>query len=249
MAKTRMVNTRFWDDSYVSELEPLEKLLFLYFITNPTTNIAGIYELPLKKMVTDTGLTKERIEKSLKKFSIDQKIYYIDGWICVKNFQKHQSTNSTTVLKGIEEEMKKIPDKIKEMIINGYPIYTSSDRSIYLNLNSDIDSDSNLDVEAKKTALPSPHQKAMDFFSLDDKGLSSFCSELSQKMKAEEKYVSSEVRKFIRYWTEKNQKGTRERWEMERTFEVDRRLATWFGNNRNWGNKGITQNKYQAGTA
>ena len=42
MAKFRYVNTRFWDDSYVAELSPLEKLAFLYLLTNSLTTIAGV---------------------------------------------------------------------------------------------------------------------------------------------------------------------------------------------------------------
>ena len=37
-----------------------------------------------------------------------------------------------------------------------------------------------------------------------------------------------EIRNFCGYWTELNGTGTRERWQMQKTFEVDRRLSTWF---------------------
>lgn len=37
-----------------------------------------------------------------------------------------------------------------------------------------------------------------------------------------------ELRKFYSYWTEKNSTGKKQRWQMEKTFEVNRRLATWF---------------------
>lgn len=38
----------------------------------------------------------------------------------------------------------------------------------------------------------------------------------------------NEIRNFCAYWTERNSMGTREKWQMQKTFEVDRRLATWF---------------------
>jgi hypothetical protein len=40
--------------------------------------------------------------------------------------------------------------------------------------------------------------------------------------------ISAELDKFVNYWTERNKSGTKERWEMEKTFEVKRRLSTWF---------------------
>lgn len=42
--------------------------------------------------------------------------------------------------------------------------------------------------------------------------------------------VRTEIRKFVLYWTELNKSGTRQRWELERTFEVSRRLGTWLRN-------------------
>lgn len=41
--------------------------------------------------------------------------------------------------------------------------------------------------------------------------------------------IWAEIRKFERYWTESNKLGTKQRWEQQGTFEVDRRLVTWFG--------------------
>ena len=44
----------------------------------------------------------------------------------------------------------------------------------------------------------------------------------------------TEVQKFISYWTEPNKSGTKQRWQLEKTFELKRRLATWFGNIKNF---------------
>ncbi len=46
----------------------------------------------------------------------------------------------------------------------------------------------------------------------------------------EEKTARLEISKFINYWTELNKSGTKQRWQSEKTFEVQRRLATWFNN-------------------
>lgn len=39
-----------------------------------------------------------------------------------------------------------------------------------------------------------------------------------------------EKQKFFNYWTEKNKSGTKERWELEKTFDVGRRFQTWQNN-------------------
>lgn len=60
--------------------------------------------------------------------------------------------------------------------------------------------------------------------------------------------IWEEIKKFERYWTEKNSTGTKERWQKETTFEVDRRLVTWF-NKKNEFKKVDVISKFQAGKA
>jgi hypothetical protein len=90
-AKQRIVNTKFRDDSYIARLNPAEKLLFLYLITNPLTNIAGVYELPLRSVAFDTGIELEVVETILKSLEQDGKLVTAGGWIGIMNFIKHQS--------------------------------------------------------------------------------------------------------------------------------------------------------------
>lgn len=43
-----------------------------------------------------------------------------------------------------------------------------------------------------------------------------------------EQTIKQEITKFISYWTEPNSTGKKQRWQLEPTFEIKRRLATWF---------------------
>lgn len=38
----------------------------------------------------------------------------------------------------------------------------------------------------------------------------------------------AEIQRFERYWTELNATGTKQKWQKQETFQVDRRLVTWF---------------------
>jgi hypothetical protein len=116
MAKSRQINTQFWRDGYIANLDPSEKLLFLYFLTNPDTNISGVYQIPLKIIAADTGYDKEMIVKIIERFTKDGKIKYVDGWVIIINFIKHQNQKSPLVKIGIEKEMESIPSHIKEII-------------------------------------------------------------------------------------------------------------------------------------
>lgn len=112
MAKTRIINTRFWIDDYTANLDPVEKLLFLYFLTNTATEICGIYEIPIKTIAIETGIESKIVEEILKRFTRDKKVFYIDGWVYVVNFTKHQTKNPS-VEQGIKRCLGEVPQEIK----------------------------------------------------------------------------------------------------------------------------------------
>lgn len=75
----------------------------------------------------------------------------------------------------------------------------------------------------KKESTPS--QEAKDFF-----GQGSVYNDIRNLLieKIPIEIVDRELSKFFRYWTEPNKSGTKVRWELEKTFDVKRRLHTWF---------------------
>lgn len=62
------------------------------------------------------------------------------------------------------------------------------------------------------------------------------------------KYGKEMVRAFFEYWSELNKSGTKMRFEMQKTWEVGKRLATWAVNETNYGNnrKITTTSKQEA---
>ena len=94
MAKLRSVSTSFWNDTYITELDPAEKLLFLYLITNEANNMVGIYEISLRRIEFDTGIDKNTIQKIFERFVNDDKINYVGNHVVLKNFTKNNKYNS-----------------------------------------------------------------------------------------------------------------------------------------------------------
>lgn len=86
-------------------------------------------------------------------------------------------------------------------------------------------SDTNTEVESNIGRTPS--QIAKSFFSGGPE-LQITIDAYSQRAPVE--LVEREIRKFVSFWTEPNKSGTKARWEQQPTFEVKRRLATWFNN-------------------
>lgn len=111
--KLRSVNTKFWEDPWVETLDPPEKLLFLYFLTNSKTNMLGIYEVSISKISFETGLTRERVSKALEGFERVGKVYFIENYIVLPNFMKNQSMN-TNMKKSAMAEFEKVPLLVKK---------------------------------------------------------------------------------------------------------------------------------------
>lgn len=115
MMKRRTINTKMWEDPFFEDLSPNEKLVFIYLITNPMTNILGIYEVSLKRISFDTGVDKNTIKKALETFQSNGKVYYIQNYIIMPNFLKNQALNGN-MWKGAVDLFNKLPNWLKTWI-------------------------------------------------------------------------------------------------------------------------------------
>ena len=119
--------------------DPIEKLLFLYLLTNTLTNIVGIYEISLRRIAFDTGIDSEMVDKILKRFEIDDKIKYDNNWVAIKNFIRHQLDNPKINI-GMESLLKEVPRHLIEWVNIDY------DRLSHLNLNTNLNTNNNLNI-------------------------------------------------------------------------------------------------------
>jgi hypothetical protein len=156
MSKKRYIDTKFWDDNYIIDKDPIEKLLFLYLLTNPLTNIIGIYETSLKRIAFDTGIDREMVNKILDRFEADNKIKYEDGWVIIKNFIKYQKDNPS-INKGIELLLKQVPKNLLQWLdtvpIQSPTVPIPSVTNLNLNLNNNLNSNNNTNKD-KKERMP-----------------------------------------------------------------------------------------------
>ena len=149
MAKQRMINTKMWEDGWFCELDPIEKLFFIYLLTNPMTNILGVYELSKGTISRATGLESRVVDEILTRFEKAKKVYYIEGRVVLVNFIKHQNYRSPKVVAGLLAELENIPKNIVKIIkpqLERYGIDTIS----HSNTNTNSNSNSNLIPEVIK---------------------------------------------------------------------------------------------------
>ena len=180
-SKNRYISTGFWDDAWVQSLDPSEKFVFLFLLTNPLTNIAGIYEITTRRIVFDTGYNADTIANILKKFEKAGKVFVKDDLIVLVNWPKHQKVSENdNNRKGIDDILMSLDDeKLLFVIRSGYkypflneiiekrkldtsplqaPYKPLIRDSNYLNLN--LNSNSNINIrQPSAEALPLSEQK------------------------------------------------------------------------------------------
>ena len=115
MARQRMINTKFWSDPWiVDDLNPLDRYLFLYLLTNEKANIVGVYELSLRTMANETGLDKEEITRMLQR--LESRVVYVAGWVVFRKAIKHQNYRSDKIQAAVARELKDVPKNVIEYI-------------------------------------------------------------------------------------------------------------------------------------
>lgn len=113
MAIYRSIHITFWQDEFVLTLTPEEKYFYLYLMTNSKTKQCGIYELPIKIAIMETGYNEETINKLFNKFEKNKKIIRSKSTseICIINWLKYNFSKSPKVLKCIHLELDNVKDK------------------------------------------------------------------------------------------------------------------------------------------
>lgn len=116
MAEFRQIHTRIWKDDWFSELDLDARLLFIYLFSNEQAEVGGVYELPIKYMAVEVGMTNARILKLLAQFEQAGKVFYRGKWVWVVNLRKYNETKSDSVAKRIKKDLDLLPNgELKEM--------------------------------------------------------------------------------------------------------------------------------------
>lgn len=72
----RPVNIEFWQDDFILDLNPEQKLTYIFLLTNRRTTQCGIYNIGLTIAEMELKLSEEKIIEHLKFFQDKGKILY-----------------------------------------------------------------------------------------------------------------------------------------------------------------------------
>lgn len=178
MSKKRYIDTHFWDDTWIADqLTRDERYFFLYLLTNGKTNVAGVYEISIRTIASESEFSRQEIQQMLMKMK--SRVVYIDGWIVLRNGIKNQNYKNEKINRGICLVLEQCPkdalgfidfpddfDKPKQINTGQTTLLDESSMShgsIY-NLNSDSDLNLNSDSKNNSSAvLEKPDIAVSDF--------------------------------------------------------------------------------------
>lgn len=88
--KARVLQTKFWQDSFVSDLSPGEKLVFIYLMSNDRVNIIHCYECSDRVILFDTGVSKDTLASCKNKLQATGKVRFFRDYVHLVNADRYQ---------------------------------------------------------------------------------------------------------------------------------------------------------------
>lgn len=113
MADYRQIHTKIWKDGWFLDLCTEDKLLFIYLFSNERANLAGLYDLPIKVIVFETGIPLEQVETCLERFEEAGKVHCsLSDWIWIPSLIRYNARNieSPKIQAHLQSLLSEIPD-------------------------------------------------------------------------------------------------------------------------------------------
>jgi hypothetical protein len=119
VSKMRSVQTTIWTKSKkFRECDAVEKLLFLFLITNPETSLCGAYEMMLDDIAHYTGIDHRNLPHVFAGLDRRGLARYEGGWVIIPNYKALY--DNPKVQKGIERELSELPAHIRDSLSIDY---------------------------------------------------------------------------------------------------------------------------------
>jgi hypothetical protein len=137
VSKMRSVQTTIWTKSKkFRECDAVEKLLFLFLITNPETSLCGAYEMMLDDIAHYTGIDHRNLPHVFAGLDRRGLARYEGGWVIIPNYKALY--DNPKVQKGIERELAELPAHIRDSLSIDYDSPSHPIRNSNSNSNSNL---------------------------------------------------------------------------------------------------------------
>jgi hypothetical protein len=134
MADYRQIHTKIWKDGWFLDLSTNDKLLFIYLFSNERAHLTGLYDIPLKVIVFESGLSQEDVEDGLARFEAAGKAFYQNGWLWIPNLMRYNARNieSPRIQPHIKNHITEVPEcSLKQRWIEYYNCMVAEEYRIH----------------------------------------------------------------------------------------------------------------------
>ena len=191
------VATRFWTDEKIINLDPETKVLYLYCLSSPHSNMAGFYRLPKAYIQADLGLSKEQLDKGFNKLLDKGLIKYCErsSIILITNYFKYNSIQNKNQAKGAASRTSELPknslvedyvkainsyaDKYKEELMKGLP---EAFNKVFGNTDTDTDTDTDTESESESEEKIDENFDSEKLFEKNKNHFKPFLEEMSKEV-------------------------------------------------------------------
>ena len=111
MGLYRTLHVSFWEDLLSHGVD--EKYFYFYLLTNPHTNISGIYKIPMPYIILETGLSEKKIVAMFAYWAHHDKIRWNRDTeeVGIKNWTRYNVSKGSKVLTAVQRFVDGIKDK------------------------------------------------------------------------------------------------------------------------------------------
>ena len=125
--KTRILHTKFWNDSFVSSLSPEEKLVFNYYLTNDKINIIHFYECSDRLVLFETGVSTGVLQGCKGKLSNAKKILFFNDFVFIVNAYRYERYEGPDNVKAKERTL----NQLSKECLSFYKEHTPLSTGVY----------------------------------------------------------------------------------------------------------------------
>lgn len=107
------VQTEFWEHPGVRRLSTEAKLLYVYLLTGPHTNMAGCFKVPKGYVADDLGWVSETVSGGFRELSVEGFVTYDDTtrYVLVHGFLKFNRIVNRNIAVPMMEWFREVPDR------------------------------------------------------------------------------------------------------------------------------------------
>lgn len=117
----RLIDCQTWNDPWFEGLDPNGKLFFLYLIANPRSTSCGAFEITIRKMAFETGLTEEQVDGYLTAMAPRVMWWPEHQVVWLRNFYRRQGNQNDKTRINARKLVAALPIAVQREIAKAYP--------------------------------------------------------------------------------------------------------------------------------